>query len=246
MNGLLTIKEILFAIVVFVANTVQTITGFAGGPISMAPSMALVGVSQAKVSLTFMFLILTGAVAIQGFRDINPKKLGKMIVYMLVGLILGMWLFNVLPTTILMVSYGVIVVLIGLKKLVSKSEMKLKFPWNYGVLLLSGIMQGMFTSGGPFLVLYAAAEMKDKKEFRATVSAIWAILNLYMSINMFRQGLYTPEVWRLILISMVTVVLGIWVGNKVADRINQKTFLILVYVLLIVSGASLIFNAVAA
>ena len=45
------IREILFVLVQFFANFVQAVTGFGGGPISMPPSMALVGVAEAKAAI---------------------------------------------------------------------------------------------------------------------------------------------------------------------------------------------------
>lgn len=236
-------KELIFVIIQVLANIIQAITGFAGGPLAMPPSMALVGVSDAKAAITLILWIVTMIVTIQNLRFINPKKLGIMVGLMIVGMIPGIWLFSVIPTTFLMIIYGSIVVIIGVFKLLSKKDKDIKPPLNYIALLLSGIMQGMFTSGGPFLALYATTAIKDKKEFRATVSAVWAVLNVYLIYNMYRNDMYNPYVFKLTAISMVPVFLAIFIGNKINKYIKQETFLKLVYVLLIVSGAILLYNA---
>lgn len=240
------IREILFVLIQVMANTIQAITGFAGGPLAMPPSMALVGVNNAKASITMILWFVTLIVTFQNLKYMNLKKLGTMLFFMIIGMIPGVWLFDKLPTKILMVIYGVIVVLIGLDKLLRKNAGELKKPWNYVALLFSGVMQGMFTSGGPFLALYATTAMKDKKEFRATVSAVWGVLNIYLMYNMFRQGMYTPYVNKLTIISMIPVFFAIFVGNKINQKIKQETFLKLVYVLLIISGGILLFNAFSA
>ena len=49
------IKEILFVIVVFVANIVEGVTGFAGTMLAMPVSMFLVGVEEAKVVLNLNY-----------------------------------------------------------------------------------------------------------------------------------------------------------------------------------------------
>lgn len=236
-------KELIFVIIQVLANIIQTLTGFAGGPLAMPPSMALVGVSDAKAAITLILWIVTMIVTIQNLRFINPKKLGIMVGLMIVGMIPGIWLFSVIPTTLLMIIYGSIVVIIGVFKLLSKKDKDIKPPLNYIALLLSGIMQGMFTSGGPFLALYATTAIKDKKEFRATVSAVWAVLNVYLIYNMYRNDMYNPYVFKLTAISIVPVFLAIFIGNKINKYIKQETFLKLVYVLLIVSGAILLYNA---
>ena len=237
------IREILFVLIQMAANIIQAVTGFAGGPLAMHPSIALVGVNDAKAAITLILWIATTVVTVQNIKYINWKQLGIMLAFMIVGMLGGLWLFDVLPVNTLMMVYGIIVVLIGLKKLLLPSNKKMPVPWNYAALLMAGVMQGMFTSGGPFLVLYAADAIKEKKEFRATVSTIWTVLNIYMIFKMFRGGMYTSYVCGLSAASILPVFLGNFIGNRINKKINQQAFLKLVYVLLIISGGLLVFNA---
>lgn len=237
------VREILFVIVQVCANIIQAITGFAGGPLAMPPSIALVGVNDAKAAITLILWIATLIVTVQSIKLINWKKLGIMLFFMFIGMSAGLMLFNYLPTTILMIAYGLVVMAIGIKKLFFPSDRKMMPPWNYGALVLAGVMQGMFTSGGPFLVLYAADAMPDKREFRATVSTIWTVLNIFMIVNMAHDGMYTTYSLGLAGASILPVFLAIFVGNRINKKINQASFLKLVYVLLIASGGLLLLNA---
>ncbi|MDO5331853.1 MAG: sulfite exporter TauE/SafE family protein [Bacillota bacterium] len=236
-------KELLFVLIQVVANIIQAVTGFAGGPIAIPPSMALVGVENAKASITFILLVVTAIVTVQNIKYINWKKLAIMLAFMIAGMLPGVYLFSILPTKVLMIVYGTIVVLIGIDKLVRKSSKDLKTPWNYAALLFAGVMQGMFTSGGPFIALYATGALKDKKEFRATVTPVWTVLNIYLVYNMYKSGFYTDYVIKLSGIALIPVFGAIFIGNKINSKIEQKTFLKLVYVLLIVSGGTLLFTA---
>ena len=47
-------KEIIFLFVLFVANVIQAITGFAGTVLAMPPSIYLLGMDNAKVVLNVM------------------------------------------------------------------------------------------------------------------------------------------------------------------------------------------------
>jgi len=60
---------------------------------------------------------------------------------------------------------------------------------------------------------------------------------------MYTKGMYTDDVLKLAGISIIPVLLAIWIGGKIAKKINQKAFLKVVYVLLIISGATLLLNA---
>ncbi len=110
-------KLLLFILIQVFANIIQAITGFAGGPLAMPPSMALVGVVPAKSSLSLIFLVATAVVAIQNRRYINPKKLGTMLFFMAFGFLPGLWLFAHMEATLIMIIYGVVVTLIGVWKL---------------------------------------------------------------------------------------------------------------------------------
>ena len=87
-------KELLFVIIQVIANTIQAITGFAGGPIAIPPSMALVGVENAKASITFILLIVTAIVTIQNIKYVNWKKLGIMLLFMFAGMMLAFQFFT--------------------------------------------------------------------------------------------------------------------------------------------------------
>lgn len=237
------LREILFVLIQVAANVIQAVTGFAGGPLAMPPSIALVGVNDAKAAITLILWVATIVVSIQNLKYINWKQLGIMLSFMIVGMLAGLWLFDILPIKALMIGYGIVVVLIGAKKLFFPSSKKMPVPWNYVALLLSGVMQGLFTSGGPFLVLYATDAIKEKKEFRATVSTIWTVLNIYMIFNMYRSDMYTTYNLGLAAASIIPVFAGIFIGNRINKKINQAAFLKLVYVLLILSGGILILNA---
>ena len=236
------LNTILFVIIQFLANVIQAITGFGGGPIAMPPSMALVGASQAKAAITFIMWFSPLIITIQSIKDVDFKKLGIILVSMLPTVVLGLWLFRTLPLRELMLVYGIIVVIIGAKKLFFPAKKPLPKPLQIVALIFAGLMQGMFTSGGPFLALYSTFALPDKRKFRATVSATWATINTYMVISMYRQGMYDASAKSLSLYSVVPVLIALWVGNKLNKKMKQESFMKLVFVLLMISGSLLVVN----
>ncbi|MBR6159603.1 MAG: sulfite exporter TauE/SafE family protein, partial [Lachnospiraceae bacterium] len=224
------------------ANFVQAVTGFGGGPISMPPSMALVGVSEAKAAVTCILWLTCIFISVREIRNIDKKQLGIILAFMIPGVLVGMWLFRVLTLRILMLIYGIIVVIIGAWKLFIKTEKEVPEKMRFAALILAGLMQGMFTSGGPFLVIYSISAIPEKTRFRATISTVWAVINTYMVGSMIFSGMYSNgEAWYVVW-SIVPVAVSIYVGKRVADRLDREMFLKVIYALLIVSGALLIYN----
>lgn len=236
------IQTILFVAVQFFSNFVQAVTGFGGGPIAMPPSMALVGVSEAKAAVTCILWLTCIVISVREIRNIDIKQLGIILACMVPGVLLGMWLFATLPLRVLMLIYGIIVILIGARRLFIPSGKELPKALRITALILSGLMQGMFTSGGPFLVIYSVSAIPDKNRFRATMSTVWTIINTYMVGRMIVSGMYSNGEYRLVLYSIIPVAIAIFIGKKVSDKLDREVFLKVIYALLMVSGALLVYN----
>ena len=236
------IRTVLFVLIQFFANFVQAVTGFGGGPVAMPPSMAIVGAADAKAAVTCILWLTCIFISIREIKHIDLKQLGIILAGMVPGVLVGMWLFSTLPLRILMLIYGIAVILIGGKRLFFPSTKQLPKAARIGALILAGLMQGMFTSGGPFLVIYAVSAIPDKDKFRATLSTVWSVINTYMVGSMIVSGMYKGYAKMLVIWSIVPVALSIFIGKRVADRLDKDMFLKVVYALLIVSGALLIYN----
>ncbi len=234
------LEEILFQVVLFLSNTIQTITGFAGTLLAMPLSIRLVGVEEAKAVLNIFTLLACLLIAVENRKHINVQILAKMVAGMMVGMVIGVWLFERIPLDILLNLYAVLVIAVALKKMFVKKEIHLPGVAMIFVLLAAGIIHGMFLSGGALLVIYAVSVLKDKDEFRATVAPVWVILNAMLIVPHAKAGYYTSEILRAICISIIPLAFSIFVGNFLYKKISQQHFLKLTYVLLIISGASLL------
>lgn len=234
------LNEILFQIVLFLSNTIQTITGFAGTLLAMPFSIRLVGVTEAKAVLNIFTMLACLVIAVSNRKHINYRILIKMTAGMAVGMAIGVWLFERIPLEVLLRCYAVLVILVALKKMFVKKEISLPAWAMLLVLLAAGIIHGMFLSGGALLVIYAVSVLKEKDEFRATVAPVWVILNALLIVSHYQAGYYTKETITATGISVVPLVLSILVGNRLYKKINQQQFLYMTYILLVISGASLL------
>ena len=117
-------REILFFLILFGANLIQAITGFAGTLLAMPPSMQLLGVDEAKSVLAVLDQLSCLLIVLTGFRHINWKQFGKMAVLMVVGMFAGMKIFEAFPIQRLLTLYGVMILCIALWKLFGQRLMK--------------------------------------------------------------------------------------------------------------------------
>ena len=254
---MVTWREILFFLILFGANLIQAITGFAGTLLAMPPSMQLLGVDEAKSVLAVLDQLSCLLIVLTGFRHINWKEFGKMAVLMVIGMFAGMKIFEVFPIHQLLTLYGVMILGIALWKLFGQrliqgrktepektSEAGLLPERNFSlrslamlcVILAAGVIHGMFVSGGALLVIYASSALKEKEEFRATMAMLWVNIGCYITGNQIKSGFFNSRVILLCAVGLIPLFVGIWAGTRLVKKIHQETFLKLTYVLLIVSG----------
>ena len=100
----------------------------------------------------------------------------------------------------------------GIYKLVHKPDAKTEPPaeeqgskgnaGTYALLVLAGIIHGLFVSGGPLLTGYMTKRIKDKTVFRATISTVWVFLNTLVFLEDVQAGLWVPATVKMLAISV--------------------------------------------
>ena len=118
----------------------------------------------------------------------------------------------------------------------------------YALLVVAGVVHGMYVCGGPLLIIYATKKFKEKNEFRSTLSMIWVVLN---GVNLVRdiasgsiKALATSlETIAAAVMSVFMLGMAVALGTLIAQRLNKNKFMIVTYVLMVVSAVSLILNA---
>lgn len=248
------IKDLIVFIILFGANLLQAITGFAGTLISMPPTIKLIGVGEAKALLNAIAQISSLMIVCTGFKHINWKEFTRMFICMIIGMAAGIKIFEIFPLHQLLILYGIMIIAIAIKKLLfsrtntDKASYNSKTSSEHGstsisklfmliILLTAGIIHGMFVSGGALLVVYAAAVLKDKEEFRATIAMIWLTTGCYMTGTQIMLGNFNTHVIMLLIVGIVPVFAGTLIGTKLVKKIPQKIFMKLTYILLLLSGA---------
>ena len=259
----------VFFLVILLSNIIQGITGFAGTILAMPPSLMLVGYDTAKPVLNVLGL-LSGIYVFAGHRKhVCWGELKKIVAVMAAGIVGGIFLkgFFAGRERALYALLGLFVVCLslqGLHKLwrdwlgtqedaaagaeaaaeaKAAAEGKAAGPDKAGLYLLlglAGIVHGIFVSGGPPLIGYLTKRIQDKVSFRATISTVWVVLNTIILLDDIRSGLWNPELVKIQVASIPFLLAGMAVGSRLYAKMSQRLFMLITYVLLFVSGISLL------
>ena len=248
------LNQILFYIVILLTNIIHGITGFAGTILAMPPSLMLVGYDIAKPILNVLAIFSGVYVFVGNYKKIDWKELGKIVVVMALGIFGAVFIKGLFvgKEHLLYKLLGLLVIGLsvqGFYKLLHKPEDKPQAEeeqgskgtvGTYALLVLAGIIHGLFVSGGPLLTGYMTKRIKDKSVFRATISTVWVFLNTLVLLEDIQAGLWVPSTVKMLCISVPFLLAGMFIGSKLVARMSQMVFMKLTYILLFISGLSLL------
>lgn len=230
-------EKIAFLVIFFLAYTIQGVTGFAGNILCMPPGIMLLGMSESVTVLNATGFMGCGILAVKLWKYIDWRQFLRVIVVLAPFLFLGIWLDTVLPLNVLLTVYGVIIVAVALRNLFIKRELHTPEWLLWFVVAAAGVIQGMFVSGGVFLVIWATHKLKDREAFRGTLSIIWVFLNAaYLVVKIF-QGGWTPASLQMVLFAIPVLVIATFLGDWLQKRISKEGFMKFTYWLLVAMGS---------
>ncbi len=210
-------------IIVAIGSFIKGISGF-GFALVASPLMILILPAEIAIPLIAMLVLINELFLLSRLRKfVQIQKIGPIMISALVGVPIGA---IVLPNDSLLLPTLISVGLIALTLFLWRgySLKKTSTITRAIVGLFGGLMHGMATLGSPFIVLLLEAEQLKKEVFRANlVLYTTALTVLAVSIHIY-NGRYTQDVIITGLYLAPVVLIGAWLGNRVAGKANQELF----------------------
>src|SRR5688500_3022434 len=234
----------LAGLCIFMSHMVAGVTGF-GNQIVALPLLAmLVGLDAGKCTLVVLGTVMYTILTVRWHERVNWRQLLIIVALAGVGLIIGMYVFQLLNERIAKRSLGVFVLLMGLQGLLRPGLLKL-VPESVAKLLVlgGGVVHGAFTTGGPLLVIYAQRAMPEKGEFRSTLAVMWIMLNIGLMAGWTITHNWSPRTPTLCLVGLPFLIAGLSLGEYLHHKLDGPAFRATVNGVLILNGIVLILFA---
>ena len=223
---------------------------------------AALGFGATLVTVTLGSLVMPVDVVLPAFVPINvllSMRLGwsnrehmrldlvfrRILPLMAIGLPVGIIAFAELDSGLLVRIFGAFVVVLAVLELwrarYAPPPSQHKGTLFEGVLLvLGGVVHGAFGTGGPMVVYVSGRLMPDKAEFRATLAALWLILNIVLFTSHIIGGRFTTHSAWLAAAFIPALVLGLVFGNALHHKIPAERFRPVVFATLAIAGLVLV------
>jgi len=233
------------AIILF-AFFVRGITGFGSGLVAiplLAHFLPLPFVVPFMLVLDFSAAVtLLGG---SGLKRVNWDELKPLLPFGLTGVLIGVFLLVKLPREPLLIGLGLFVMVFGIRTLLHiHGDKPISRLWAIPAGLTGGTVGALFGTGGPPYIVYLTHRLREKAEFRSTFSALFMIEGGSRLAAFLVTGLLLQEnMLTALLLALPVMALGLYLGHHVHLGISQRQLFRVIGLLLLGSGASLVFKA---
>lgn len=236
---------IIGLLIIFLASFVQGVTGF-GFALIAVPLLSKMIPLQSVVPIIVLFSFFSNImILLQAKQHIDFKKIKLLLVSSLIAAPLGTYLLIVVNSNLLKMLIGIFIIVFALilikgYKFPIKNERIGIIPVGFA----SGLLNGSISFSGPPVVLFLSNQGVEKNVFRANLTAYAFILNIVTIGFYLLGGLINKEVINYTCWFIFAMILGVLLGNKVVNKINESQFRKITLLLIIFSGAWTIFSVI--
>ena len=222
-------------------------SGFGAGFGSLAvPMMALAVTVPEAAAILMPVLLVMDLLGMAAFRkDVDKRLLKFLLPFGLVGIAVGALLFKLLDARIVAGIVGGFTLLFLAQRLLFPPRADSAPPRWLGAILTatSGFTSFIAHAGGPPINAYVLPMRLPPVRFTATMAFFFFAINLSKWIPYAWLGLLDLRNMSTSLVLLPVAPIGVWVGVKVARRINPVLFYRLVYLGMFLTGTKLVWDA---
>ena len=236
----------LAALVVLLAYLVRGVSGFGSALVAVPLLAHFLPLTFVVPWIALMDVLGSVTLARAGHRGghIRWAEIAWLLPAAVVGVVLGVGLLVSLPEHWLLGALGVFVVAFGVRGLLGwHSERPIAQWWALPTGIVGGAISALFSTGGPPFVIYLGHRLRDKSQFRATLSTLFLLEGGIRVTGLALAGLYLQQDMLLYLLAgLPLMALGLWIGHHVHVGLSQRQMQGAIGALLVGAGISLLWR----
>jgi uncharacterized membrane protein YfcA len=232
----------LGTIIIFCAGLAQGSTAFGYGLLALPLLLYLMPMKTAVSVIAITGLFLGIQLVWSERKNIILAKIVFLIVFGVIGAFAGTYMLVFLNTGLLKIAAGILIVITSISlALGCKISIKSERFSQIIVGILSGLMQGSLSLGGPPVILFYTNQGVRKNVFRANISIFLSVLIIFTILFQTLAGITTMLSLKYSAVFILAAVAGNFLGIKLCSKMSDELFRKVVIVLIGISGLSCIF-----
>ena len=225
------------------AGFVQRVSGFGLGIFAMM-FLPYFTPTPVAASISTLFSCVTSTYnAIRYRKEIAYKTAIPMVCAALVAIPIAVYFSAVVSARIFQWLLGGVLILLSIYFLFFNQRIKLKPNLTNGLLagVVGGTLNGLFSTGGPPVVLYLSSALKSTGAYFATIQFYFCFTNIYATAMRAVNGILTKDALLYAAIGLVGCMVGDTLGKQVFHKLNAEKLKKIIYIGMIISGIVMFF-----
>jgi uncharacterized membrane protein YfcA len=229
------------ALIACFAYAIESIFGFGGTIIFLGISGFFFDFNS-LLKLAMIVGLSSGlAVLIQSYKYVSLKHLIKILIYTIPGALIGTYFISYFASDVLIKIFALILIVYGCFNLFFPDMKFPQFLKNFFV-ILGGFIQGIYTIGGPFVLMGYKDYFSSKQELRSTMAGYFFIINSLRAIFFVFLGGSYLEIVRMYYPIALLVMLSVWLGYFIHKQIPEILFKRLIIIAITLIGVLILFT----
>jgi uncharacterized membrane protein YfcA len=244
MIALDSLQLVIFLAAAFAASLITGLVGFAFGIIAAGPWLHVLAPAQATTLIVAFGLVVQGWSVWKLRAAIRLRRLLPFLVGSAIGVPLGVELLRWLSPGALRVGTGIFLIVYALYGLLRPTLPQFKQSGAVAdttVGVAGGILGGATGLAGIVVTIWSGLRGWPKDEQRAVFQPTGVATFVMIALWLGGAGMVAGDTLMLFAIGLPAVLAGTWVGLKLYGRLDESGFRKVVLVLLLISGATLVF-----
>jgi len=223
--------------ILFVATLVHVSLGFGTALVAMPLLVLVLGLHTATPLVALVVLVTISLILIREWRYLNLRAATQLLISSLFGIPVGLFMLYAVPAYVVKGVLGAILILyssyyLARPKLPTITSPRLVFIFGF----VAGVLGGAYNTNGPPIVFYGALRQWSPEQFRATVQGYFLPAAIMVCMGHGVVGLWTPDVFQLLVLSVPVVLVANFIAVPLARRIPAERFTHLLYKVLVILG----------
>lgn len=226
---------ILLTISVFLAYFIESIFGFGGTILALAAISNFIDVKAAILIVAYAAIWASSFILISGYKYFSLRHFIKIYSYAFPGVLIGTVIFLWASPAFLLKFFAAFLIFYSLYSLWNP-HFKMPTILSRIILFFSGIIHGIFGTGGPFMLMAYGHEFGHKSELRTMVAAYLLFGNIIRFAQLTLMGKLEVDAFIDYWWIVIPIAFAIGIGFLLHLKLNETLFKRGVLCMMLISG----------
>jgi hypothetical protein len=233
---------------VFLGYVVFGLTGFGASVVAIPLIAQVIPLKLAVPMMLIMDLVAGIFVGARNNRDVDRGELKALVLWILLGMVVGLTLLVSAPEPILLVALGLFAVFQATRNLALRpNHGPIQTGWRIVYGSIGGAFTSLFGTGGPIYAMYLSRRIPLEAKRRATLALlIWFTSFARLALFLVAGLMWQPQLFTLVLVCLPLCLLGAYSGSAIRKRLQVHHLNRLVWVIVGLAGISLLIRYIPA